>query len=631
MNSRPGFVLTIAVLVSSAAWAQSPADLPTLPGYAACDAASIKAALTQAGHVKTQSQINGMAPITFVGSFTAATPSASMPIQLRANNVDSRCTAPKAPPTTQSISSRYAEHSFTLPPGPNVCLVVRFQSSCGNFDVLPAAYLGSFDPANPRANYLGDSGTVAANSQFAINVAGGNTVKIILSQRASSAIPCTYNVTVEEPKPLNVTLNGDFTVGAAPTTNGRLVRNGIISTCAASKTMPGVADAGTQFQYLQHTVYNELPVPQCVVVRMQTDQTTTSPGLAAGYSAPVAPADPGANYVADAGGAGLVERHYAVSIPPESNFFPVAMRVSTGNGNLRYQMRVRAAGLIDETFVGDTANFGSSQLGRLERNGARSVCSAQKPTPGLLDAGTSFDAAEHAIFNGLSTPQCVVVTVHNRVASSPILAAAYSGVTLQSSPTTNYRADAGSVGVERAYAVQVPAHSSMVLGLQRVNNGAFSADYAMTARTAGLIDENHSVDLATAPDHGTVTGTMQRTGVESTCSGPKTFPGIFNPSGTFDIHEHIVMNGLSVPQCLSVEFAPASGFIFAQAYLNQYGGNHQTNYYGDAGSQSPTQRFSLLIPAESALVVVPTRTTNTGATTYTLRMVADALFADGYQ
>lgn len=623
--------LALALGLCGASVLAQTSSLPTLPGYAACDAASIQAAMAQAGHLKSQNVQNRIAPITFSGTFSTAAPSASMATRLIANNVDAKCTAPKAAPSTQAISSRYAEHSFTLPPGPNVCLVVRFQSSCGSFDVLPAAYLGSFDPANPRSNYLGDSGAVTANSQFAINVAGGNTVKLVLSQRASAVIPCAYNLTVEEPKPLNVTLNGDFTVGTPPTTNGRLNRNGITSSCAAPKANPGVTDVGTQFQYLQHSVYNELPVPQCVVVQMQTDQAATGAALAAGYSAPLTPSDPAANYLADAGGAGTNERHYAVSIPAETDFYPVAMRTNTGNGNLRYQMRVRAAGLIDETFVGNTANFQNSVLGRLDRNGVRSVCSTQKPTLATVDAATSFEAAQHAIFNGLATPQCVVVTLHNNRPQEPIFGVAYSGVTLQPGVATNYLADAGGVGPERVYAVQVPAHSSTVLALHRISPGSFQADYVMTAKTAGLIDEVHSIDFATAPDHGTVTGIMQRTGIKSDCTGPKAFPGIFNPSGTFQVHEHAVFNGLTVPQCLSVEFAPTSGAVFAEAFLNLYTRDHQINYYGDSGANGNNQRFSLLIPPESAMVIVPTRTSTAGATDYTLRLVSDPVFADGYQ
>jgi hypothetical protein len=307
------------------------------------------------------------------------------------------------------------------------------------------------------------------------------------------------------------------------------------------------------------------------------------------------------------------------------------MRVTAGNGNLSYQMRVRAAGLIDETFVGDAANFGLTVNGQFARAGGRSVCSIQKPTPDVLNPGSSFEAAQHAIFNGLAIPQCVVVTLHNNLPANPFFGVASGGVTQQSAIAADYRADAGSVGPETAYAVQVPAHSSMVLALHRITPGTFAADYVMTAKTAGVIDESHSVDFATAPSHGTVDGIMERTGVASTCAGPKAFPGIFNPAGTFAVHQHIVMNGLSVPQCLSVEFAPSSGAIFAEAFRNQYVGSHQTNYFGDSGTQGLLQRLSLLVPAESALVVVPTRTTTSSNITYNLRIASDPLFADGFQ
>lgn len=629
MLRRPtGRVAAALLSLSATALAQAPA---ALPGYPSCDPASLKAALAEAGNLKSQAQTQTMAPVTFSGTFGPSSPSASMSTRLIANGTAAKCTAPKAVPTTEAIASRFAGHSITLPPGPSVCLVVRMQSNCGNFDLLPAAYLGSFDPANPRANYLGDPGTVDANSQFAINVSGGSIIKLVVSQRASFVVPCTYNLTVEEPKPIDVTFNGDFTVGTPPTTTGRLNRNLVISTCASSKPMPGVTDTGTQFPYLQHAVYNELPVAQCVVVRMQTALTSTSPALAAGYSAPIVPSNPAANYLADAGGAGTNERHYAVSIPPETEFYPAAMRITTGNGNLSYQMRVRAAGLIDETFVGATSNFTNSVDGQLQRTGEISKCSVQKPTPGVSNAATTFEAAQHVIFNGLSTPQCVVVTLHNNRPADAIFGVAYSGVTLQANVSSGYKADAGLAGPDRAYGVQVPPHSSTVLALHRISSGSFSADYVMTAKTAGLIDESYSVDFATAPSHGTVTGIMERTGQGSTCAGAKTFPGIFNPAGTFQVHHHVIYNGLSVPQCVAVQLRPTSGAIFGEAFLNNYVANHETNYYGDAGANSANQRFNLLVPAESALVLVPTRTSTTGATDYDLRIASELMFADGFQ
>jgi hypothetical protein len=142
---------------------------------AGCDPASLQLALERAGHAKSALATDPFSGVQFSSTFSSVSPSASMATRLNPNGQRARCTVPKSVPGTSAASARYREHSFQVDPGPSQCLIVRMTSSCGLFDLLPVAYLGSFDPANPAGNYLGDPGVVNASSEFAINAPGGST------------------------------------------------------------------------------------------------------------------------------------------------------------------------------------------------------------------------------------------------------------------------------------------------------------------------------------------------------------------------------------------------------------------------------------------------------------------------
>lgn len=606
-----------------------------LPPMAGCDPASLQLALERAGHAKSALATDPFSGVQFSSTFSSVSPSASMATRLNPNGQRARCTVPKSVPGTSAASARYREHSFQVDPGPSQCLIVRMTSSCGLFDLLPVAYLGSFDPANPAGNYLGDPGVVNASSEFAINAPGGSTIKLVVSNRTSSAVPCAYTINVDNPEPANFTTTVDFESLVPGSALGRLNRNSVQSTCAAVKPPPSILDTGTSFQFVQHRVYNELPTAQCMVVRL-LNLDNTAPLFSVGYNAPIDVGNLVAHYLGDAGGAGP-QRFYAVSVPAESDFYPAVMRTSTAGTVGQYQLRVQGAGLIDETF--DSSEAGTALFeetnGRLNRSSPYSVCSTAKPTPSLLDGSALYGFAQHSVFNGLPTPQCVVFRMENRSDTLPFFGVAYTGNVIQPDPRTNYRGDAGGAGNLRSFAVSVPAHSQMMLALTRVTPGSASLfDYRVTARTAGLIDDVFVDDIQTSPMADTVTGIMERTGTASTCVGAKPFPGLFNPGGDFAVTQHGVFNGLDVPQCVSVRLRnlnPTLG-VFAEVFKDFYGLQHELNYYGDGGAVSADRVFNLLVPAETAMVVAPTRiNTTAGALPYELYIQQQTQFTDGFE
>ena len=59
---------------------------------------------------------------------------------------------------------------------------------------------------------------------------------------------------------------------------------------------------------------------------------------------------------------------------------------------------------------------------------------------------------------------------------------------------------------------------------------------------------------------------------------------------------------------------------------------HELNYYGDGGAVSADRVFNLLVPAETAMVVAPTRiNTTAGALPYELYIQQQTQFADGFE
>jgi hypothetical protein len=112
----------------------------------------------------------------------------------------SSCGTAKPTPNLLTTTARlYDAYTFTNT-GPATCVRFRVASPCFSSlaDLRVAAYLGSFEPANPRANYLGDAGGDADIMTFAVDVPANATVVLVVSSRSTTNI-CTqrYSVGVE--------------------------------------------------------------------------------------------------------------------------------------------------------------------------------------------------------------------------------------------------------------------------------------------------------------------------------------------------------------------------------------------------------------------------------------------------
>lgn len=106
-------------------------------------------------------------------------------------------------------------------------------------------------------------------------------------------------------------------------------------------------------------------------------------------------------------------------------------------------------------------------------------------------------------------------------------------------------------------------------------------------------------------------GRIFRDGVPSVCTPPKVYPGIFNPSTSYNYNVHgPYANPGPNPSCVTVSFDVGSCLTnaHASAYQNSYDpANQGNNYLGDVGS-SVTQPFGFTLPAGQALVIAVSTT-----------------------
>jgi len=92
--------------------------------------------------------------------------------------------------------------------GPAQCVTITITStdcSDGGADVFPALYTSSFDPNNIAANYLGDAGTSTGGptsppSSFAVDVAAGQTVTLVVGSVEAVGAGTTCHYTVFSPQ-----------------------------------------------------------------------------------------------------------------------------------------------------------------------------------------------------------------------------------------------------------------------------------------------------------------------------------------------------------------------------------------------------------------------------------------------
>jgi hypothetical protein len=114
------------------------------------------------------------------------------------DGVPSSCLLPKPNPGLSSnVPVRYDAYTYANTTGGPACVTVSLNASACQSAIFSAAYLGSFDPSNPAANYLADMGasTNSAGS-YSFSVPSGSTYTVVVHEVNQNAGCSAYIMTV---------------------------------------------------------------------------------------------------------------------------------------------------------------------------------------------------------------------------------------------------------------------------------------------------------------------------------------------------------------------------------------------------------------------------------------------------
>src|SRR4029077_6302260 len=108
--------------------------------------------------------------------------------------------AQKPTPGVAGGSFGYDAYQFANESNATACVTFAFPTSCGiNQAIHPVAYLGSYNPSSPAANYRGDFGSsinINNSGTFAVNVPAHTTVVLVVHEIGTVADCPNYSFTV---------------------------------------------------------------------------------------------------------------------------------------------------------------------------------------------------------------------------------------------------------------------------------------------------------------------------------------------------------------------------------------------------------------------------------------------------
>lgn len=126
--------------------------------------------------------------------------------RLTRNSVISTCASPKATPAVTPTTGTRAQDSYSIlnNSGATQCYTITLDQPSGL--LFTAAYLGSFVPTNPGANYLGDAGSSTGLSQtYSVNVPNGQTLVVVVHEvNEGAGVGSNYTLTVSGQAPTPV-------------------------------------------------------------------------------------------------------------------------------------------------------------------------------------------------------------------------------------------------------------------------------------------------------------------------------------------------------------------------------------------------------------------------------------------
>jgi len=127
--------------------------------------------------------------------------------------------------------------------------------------------------------------------------------------------------------------------------NGRLVQNGVASSCAGRKAFPGVADMNPRRTKV-YLFTNNMSTPVCVNVTLNAGSCTGASGLFSAAYTGFNPFDLTANYLADIGGSPTPSRSYSFVVEAGADFQVVVSQVNANQSCASYTLTVSGVGCL---------------------------------------------------------------------------------------------------------------------------------------------------------------------------------------------------------------------------------------------------------------------------------------------
>jgi HYR domain len=321
--------------------------------------------------------------------------------------------------------------------------------------------------------------------------------KVKMSHRAASleallpgqGATCTINGVLSQGSPDHPSTTGQQT--------GRILQNGVDSTCASPKTCPGVTDTGTMFTFDAYQFQNTDSAPACVSVTLPPSCGANQAIHPVAYLGSFNPSSVCTNYLADFGqsvnlGAGGA---FSFTVPAGAVFTLVLHEVGTLPGCSSYSFTT--SGLVDcnqpllcsspTTLTGSITMSDPTQTGRLVRDDPGSTCATSQTCSPQDSTPRHYDS--YTFTNATGPTTCVTVTVNAMTCINAqfLHAVAYLNSFDPSNVCTNYLADiGGSPNPTKSFSFNVPAGASFVLVINEVDPGAGCASYSATVACCSI-------------------------------------------------------------------------------------------------------------------------------------------------
>jgi hypothetical protein len=417
-------------------------------------------------------------------------------------------------------------YTFANPGSTTACVTVTFTLSGCNLaqGMQFSARLGTFDPANPCANYVGDGGAsfagefTGANSRsFSFNVPGGQNFVVVVNENdPGGAAGCAYSLTLSgiscaaAPScPPASGITGTLGVGSPdyPSTTGqqvgRLSQNGVDNSCASPKSCPGVIPGNT-FAFDAYQFQNTSSSSACATITFEKGCGVNQAVHPVAYLGNFDPNNICANYLGDLGhsiNAGE-EGAFSINVPAGQIFTLVIHKTGTVEGCSSYHFTVAGLPACDPsapvcpgiTCLGSIVVPNSAgQCGAVVNYSTPTVeasCGAVTCSPA---SGLSFPVGVTTVTcNTSSGSSCsFTVTVNDTQAPSITCPAdlTVSNTAGQCNATVNYPAPTASDGCAVASLCLPPSGSTFAIGTTTVSCTATDAS-GKTASCAFTVTVN---------------------------------------------------------------------------------------------------------------------------------------------